>query len=173
MRCELENLRYGYLRLIPFENQHSVLFQDAEALAEHGLEVSFPRLLVEATVFLRHVARFPRIAQVGRVEHHHAERPVGERQVAVVHQHVRLDIESTPIAQFPAFITHITKKHAIIRLVEPEHSAAAGGVKNRLVRAHFVSFPLYSSTSSFHCLLASAAWLNQLVEICPRGHWSR
>ena len=77
------------------------------------------------------------------------------------------------IAQFPALITHITKKHPIIRFVKPEHSAAAGGVKNRLIRAHFVSFPLYSSTSSFHCLLASAAWLNQLVEICPRGHWSR
>lgn len=74
-----------------------MLFQDAETLAEHGLDVGLPCLSVETPVFLRHVARLSRITQVRWVEHDHAERLVRERQIAVVHQHVRPDIESASV----------------------------------------------------------------------------
>ena len=111
---ELENLRDRYLRLIPLENQHAMLFQDTETLTEHGLDICLPCLSVEAPVFLRHVACLSRITQVRWIEHDHTERLVRERQIAVVHQHVRLDLESASVTQFPTFVAHVTEEHTAV-----------------------------------------------------------
>ena len=85
------------LRLVPFEDEHAEIFQHPHAFMDAIVDI-LPPVFWQSAIFLAHVGVFPHPSKVWRVEHHHAEGLVGERQFCEILQLVGDYLEFAAIA---------------------------------------------------------------------------
>jgi len=139
---ELDDLGHRDFLLGPLEDKRPFRAQHPEALCKPGSQHVAP-VVSKPPIFPHCPSRFlhgpePRPARgvVWRVEDDVREGVVGERQVAEVGQHVRVNHGracARPGVRDPRFPPVVHVQATRVRLVEPEHPASATGVQHRRV----------------------------------------
>ncbi len=82
--CQGQNLAYGDLRFIPFEDEYAVWPQHPECLPEPCTQVITPRFFVKLPVLFSHPRIVANSFEMGWIEHDYRESVVSEWQRAEV-----------------------------------------------------------------------------------------
>lgn len=118
-----------HLGLIPLEDQYAVGGQHPKALGKALAQV-IPPVTGQDSVLGPQPAITPGAGQVGRIEHHQLEGAVLEGQAAKIHDHIGLNVQGPAITEHVLLVADIAKQGALVVFVEPEHAAAAAGIKD-------------------------------------------
>lgn len=139
-RGQCEDFRNSYVGFVPFEDEEPSGFEDTEALFKSFFEDVLPAVgRKEAVLDHLPVPGFflaPRVLEMRRVEDHHAEGAVPERECREVGHHVRMDMEFPLPAGDAGVLEHgvqfalVTEEDSRVFLVEVEHLPAAADVKD-------------------------------------------
>lgn len=141
IRRQRKNLSNRNLDFVPFEDQHPMRSQDAEALREPLSQVVSP-VLGQFSVFRSHQALRPGLPQVWRVECNQLEVIVWEGQRPEVHQLVWFDAQRASITKDVLFLTLVSINSVRMMPVEPPHATPTAGVENeRKLLQNDSSFP--------------------------------